>query len=84
MLLLMHDVRQDWPPKADHAPAVLKHSAILALPCKKDYVTMGRTGYKVQLLSPACGIQEVAAVHKYMPAAYTEPFAWFLAAVPIQ
>ncbi len=38
---------------------------------------MGRTGYKVQLLSPACGIQEVAAVHKYMPAAYTEPICLY-------
>ncbi len=34
---------------------------------------MGRTGYKVQLLSPACDIQEFAAIHKHMPAADTEP-----------
>jgi len=34
---------------------------------------MGQTGYKVQLLAPACGIQEFAAIHKHMPTADTEP-----------
>ncbi len=34
---------------------------------------MGRAGNKVELLSPARGIQELIVFNKHMPAAYTEP-----------